>query len=42
MDSCKNFFGQMTKSDVRAFQSPYRVSVKCRPDGGGWRMADGG
>ena len=25
--SCKNFFGQMMKSDVRAFQSPYKMQI---------------
>ena len=24
IDSCKNFFGQMIKSDARAFQSPQK------------------
>ena len=36
------FVNKYAKFRGYSLHSYFRVSVKCGPDGGGWRMADGG
>ena len=36
------FFAYLMCSSASGVKVLERVSVKCGPDGGGWRMADGG